>query len=194
MATSSSAPLSRVTTLLRAPHAGWAAIAADPPSSRIVLLRVAAPLAALAAAGPALGRALFGESVLGTVYRPPLPATLIDFLIAFASILAGLQILALTVDRCAAAFGGTRAFERALVLVTFSAAPLLLAAACTILPGLWWVALAGLYAIPLLVFGLPPMMRCPPDRATAYATVVVVTALVIFLVALALSACLGQLT
>ncbi|MBU6374039.1 MAG: YIP1 family protein [Alphaproteobacteria bacterium] len=180
-------------TLLRTPAAGWAEIARDPPPPRAVALQVLAPLAALAAACPALGRAVFGETALGVTYRPSLVETMLGFVVSAVLILGGAALTAMVVDRCAPAFEGKRSFPRAFALVAFAITPALLAAALTFVPALWPLALAGLYAIPLLVFGLPPMMQCPPDRATAYATVVVVAALVIVLVAAALSACVGQL-
>lgn len=183
----------RIATVLRTPRTAWAAIAADPPPPRTVLLTVLAPLAALAAACPALGRAVFGETALGVTYRPPLVETLVGILVAMLLILGAAAATAALVDRCAPAFEGRRSFARAFALVGFSLTPALLGAALTIVPALWPFALVGLYAVPLLVVGLPAMMQCPPDRATAYATVVVTAALVILLVAAALSACVGQI-
>lgn len=182
----------RLVTLLRTPATGWAEIARDPPPPRTVALRVLAPLAALAAACPALGRAVFGETALGVTYRPPLAETIIGVIVSMVLILGGAALAAAIVDRCAPAFEGHRSFPRAFALVGFAITPALLATALTIVPALWPLALAGLYAIPLLLLGLPPMMRCPPDRATAYATVVVIAALVILLVAATLAACVGQ--
>lgn len=186
-------PIGRVLTLLRTPRTAWADIAADPPAPRAMLLSVLAPLAALAAGLPALGHAVFGETARGVTYHPPLVETLVGIVVAMLLILGAAAATAALVDRCAPAFEGRRSFARAFALVGFSLTPALLGAALTIVPALWPFALAGLYAVPLLVLGLPAMMQCPPDRATVYATVVVIGALVILLVAAALSACVGQI-
>jgi hypothetical protein len=191
----SSFAFSTLVTLMRTPRAGWAAIAAaPPPSARAVLVGCLGPLAVLAAACPALGRALFGETALGVTYRPPLAETVLGFALTTVLILAGLAFAAFVADSTAPAFRGERSFDRAFVLVGLSAVPALLATTVNIAPALWPLTLAGLYSIPLLVTGLPVMMRCPPDRATAYATVLVVCAAVALLVALALSACVATLT
>ena len=184
--------LARVIALLRTPRDSWRVLAAETPAPRALMMGLVAPLALAAAAIPALMRLAFGESVLGTVYRPPI----VDVVFAiFAGAVLGLSAVAAvaaTIDRLAPAFEGERSFARAFALAAYASTPGFAAAILAAIPGLWFAAGLGLYAIWLLYVGLPVMMRCPPDRGVAYATTATIAAFVGLGVAAALTACVAQ--
>jgi len=187
------AALRRICAILRTPAAGWRALAADPPAPRAALIFYAAPLAALAAFCPAIGRLAFGEAVLSQVYRPPVIETLVGALLAAIFSVAGLAALAAAIAAIAERFEGKADYPRALALCVFAAAPAFLAGIPLIVPALWPVAFAGLYAVVLLRAGLAPMMRCPPDRAGAFCVVAVTIALTLVVLFAAIGGLARQL-
>ena len=184
--------LVRLVALLRTPSEIWRALAAETPAPRALMIGLVAPLALAAAAFPALVRLAFGESVLGTIYRPPIVDVVFAIVAGAILGLAAVAAVAATIDRLAPAFEGERSFARAFALAAYASAPAFTAAILAAIPGLWIAAGIGLYAVWLLYLGLPIMMRCPPDRSLAYATTATIAALVALGVAAALTACVAH--
>jgi uncharacterized membrane protein len=82
----------------------------------------------------------------------------------------------------------TQAFK----VAVYSYTPAWIAGVLHVLPMLGTlVLLAGLYGLYLLYLGLPPLMKCPKDKAVAYAAVIIVCAIVMSVVIGALGGLIG---
>jgi Yip1 domain len=99
--------------------------------------------------------------------------------LGYVCVLAGVYALALAINALAPLFGGERDEDQALRLSAYALTPSFLADATGALPGLAWTSVLGLYAIVLVVIGLPRLMRCAADRALGYgaSTAVVMAAI-----------------
>jgi hypothetical protein len=74
-------------------------------------------------------------------------------------------------------------------LAAYAATASWLAGVFTLVPGLSFLSILGLYSLYLLYIGAPILMKVPADRALSYTAVVIVVGIVIALVAAALATC-----
>ena len=174
--------LARATGIVARPAAEWLAIAAEPVGSFVVLTHYAAPLAAIGAVALFLGQVAIGLAVpmIGIV-RASLLAGIVTAAILFAFSILAVVALGALVNALAPRFGGERNGSRAFKLAVYSHTPVWLAGIAYAVPwiGFLWLA-AGLYAVYLAILGLPVMMRCPKERAPAYAITAGVCGFVLF--------------
>ena len=163
--------VARAKGIVTRPAAEWAAIAAEPISSFEVLTGYAAPLAAIGAVALFIGQVLIGLSVplIGIVRASALTAIATGVLLFALSLLVVIA-LGLIVNLLAPRFGGERNGARAFKVAAYSHTPIWLAGIAYALPwiGFLWI-IAGLYGLFIGMRGLPVMMRCPKERAPAYA-------------------------
>jgi len=117
---------------------------------------------------PALVKLAVALAGKGALSVRPLPVKLSGALLDYVCALAGVYVLALAVNGLAPYFGGERDEDRALRLCAYALTPSFVAGATSALPGLAWSSVLGLYAIMLVVIGLPRLMRCDEKRALAY--------------------------
>jgi len=101
-------------------------------------------------------------------------------LVGFALALVLVFVVSLVVNALAPSFGGQKNPVNALKLVAYAHTPKFIGGLLMILPVLApLVLLFSLYGLYLLFLGLPPLMKCPRDKAPVYTLVVVVIAIVL---------------
>jgi hypothetical protein len=175
---------SRATRICLNPSAEWPVIAQEhtPPST--LMTGYVMPLAAIGAVAGFIGGSLVGVSLpfIGR-YRIPISSGVAGAIFAFVMAVVGVFILSLIINALAPTFGAEKNSSQALKVAVYSYTPAWLAGAFQILPALAILGiLAGLYGLYLLYLGLPPLMKCPPDKAMGYTAVVVVCAVVLTVV------------
>jgi hypothetical protein len=174
----------RATRICLTPSAEWPVIAQENTPASTLITGYVMPLAAIGAIAGLIGGSLVGMSLpfVGR-YRVPISSGIVAAVFAFAMAIAGVFILSLIINALAPTFGAEKNQAQALKVAVYSYTPAWLAGALQILPVLGVLGiLAGLYALYLLYLGLPPLMKCPADKAIAYTAVVVVCAIVLFVV------------
>jgi len=183
----------RVKNILFKPRAEWEVIDHEPAGIAGLYFRHVIPLAAIPALATLIGSLLFGYSVLGVTYRPPLASTLISALVQYGLTLAGVFVLALVIDMLAPKFDATANKVRAFKVAAYSATAMWVAGIFGLVPALSKLSVLGLYSLYLLYLGLPRLMRAPQDKAFSYTAVVVVVMIAVGLVIGMLTAPIARL-
>jgi hypothetical protein len=97
-------------------------------------------------------------------------------------------VLALIVNALAPTFGGTKNQVQALKLVAYGCTAGFLGGIFSLIPMLGILGLvAACYSIYLIYTGIAVLMRCPPDKAGVYTTVVIVCAIIAGIILAAVS-------
>lgn len=183
----------RIKNILLAPKMEWPAIAAEPTSIANLYTGYVIPLAAFSALMSFLRLSVIGISMpFGGTIRTPIVSGLVAMVVSFGFGLLGLYLFALIVNVLAPTFGGQRDLRQAVKVAAYTATPVWIASVVGLLPtglaGLLQLA-AAIYAIYLLVLGLPPLMQSP--RAGGYTVAVLICGLLMGLVLGAISAVFG---
>lgn len=173
--------ISRLRNIALAPREEWPVIAAEAATPASIYTGYLLLLAAVPAVIGLLDAAVFGYSVpfLGTV-RLGFGAALQNAAVSYVASLAGVYVFALIVNALAPTFGGQKDSLAALKVAAYSASIGMVAGVAQIVPWIGGlVALAGAaYGAYVLYLGLPPTMKCPQEKAAAYAAVSILVALV----------------
>jgi len=174
--------ITRAKSILLTPKTEWPVIAAEPATTVGIYTGYILVLAALPALCQLIKLAVLGYSMpfLGTVHVGTAFALEMAIRIYLGSII-GCFVLALIVNALAPSFGGQKDSVQALKVVAYSYTASWVAGIAVLLPALGiLIMLVGLiYGIYLLYLGLPPTMKCPPEKAGAYTAVTLVCALII---------------
>ena len=183
----------RIKNILLAPKTEWPAIAAEPTSIANLYTGYVIPLAAFSALMSFLRLSVIGISMpFGGTIRTPIVGGLVAMVVSFGFGLLGLYLFALIVNALAPTFGGQRDLRQAVKVAAYTATPVWIASVVGLLPtGLASLVqlAAAIYAIYLLVLGLPHLMQSP--RAGGYTVAVLICGLLMGLVLGALSAVVG---
>ena len=142
----------------------WRVIAGEPSDTRWLFANYVAILAAI----PALC-GLIGWILVGLPLGTSILIALVRYVLSFVAV----YLVALIIDALAPTFDGEKNFENALKLAVYSAAPFWLAGVFLLIPRLEFLRILGLYGIYLLWLGLPPLMRAPQQKSTAYTGAIV---------------------
>lgn len=183
----------RVKNILLKPKAEWEVIDQEPASIAGIYFKHVIPLAAIPALATLIGSLVFGYSLLGVTYRPPLVPTLISALVQYGLTLAGVFVLALVIDMLAPKFEATANKVQAFKVAAYSATAAWVAGIFGLVPALSMLTILGLYSLYLLYLGLPRLMRAPQEKALSYTAVVVVVMIAIGLVIGLLTAPLARM-
>lgn len=168
--------ISRVVAMLLAPGRTWDAIAEAPAAPRALVLRYAAPLAAIPAVFGVVGALAFGFNIANIGVHMRLEGLVLGAVAGFVLTLAAVWALAVFIDVAAPVFGGVRGRETALNLTVYAATASWVGGLAEVYPsvGIPVGILAGLYSLYTLYLGLPKMMRIPEERRlTAFAAVLI---------------------
>lgn len=168
--------ISRAVAMLLAPGRTWDAIAEAPGEPRALILRYAAPLAAIPAVCGVAGAVIFGFNIANIGVHMSFLGLVLGAAVGYALTLGAVWALAVFVDLTAPAFGGVRDGENALNLVVYAATASWVGGLAEIYPSLGIPVgiLAGLYSLYALYLGLPQMMGIPETRRlTAFAAVLI---------------------
>lgn len=163
----------RVKAIITTPKTEWPVIATEPGDAGYLFPNYVAILAAIPAVCGLIGAVLLGVPILFA-----LVGAVLKYLLTFVAI----YIVAMIVDALAPTFGGQKNFSSALKVTVYSYTPYWLAGIFTLIPGLRFLTILGLYGLYLLYLGLPPLIRCPEDKAIGYAATIVVCAIVLIIV------------
>ena len=191
------APLvTRVKNILVSPKTEWPRIEAEPATIGGIYRSYVAILAAIPPLATLIGSLLFGYSLLGITYRPPVGTAVATAAISYALSLVGVYVLALAIEALAPTFGGTKDRVRAFKVAAYSSTPAWVAGIFMLLPTLGMIAgLFGLYGLYLLYVGLPTLMKSPPEKSVGYVVAAIVAAILVYIVVGAVAgALLGALT
>ncbi len=180
--------LSRAYGLFRDPVGEWEQISREQTNVPSILLGYVAPLAAIQPICNLIGTYVFGIDS----YRPEFSAAVIGAVLAFVGFVALSFILGLLINAVAENFDGDRNDLAAQKVAAYSLTPFLLAGFAWLWPPLAWVSFIafGLTAY-LLYRGLTVLMKAPEDRAVSYMLSVTAATIVVFIILLALSSCVG---
>src|SRR4051794_33306361 len=171
--------IARVRSILLSPKTEWPVIAAEPATTASLYTGYVLLLAAVPAICQFLKLAVFGYSMpfLGPMHVSVGFALSAALRIYIAS-LVGTFLMTLIVNALAPNFGGQKDSVQALKVVAYSYTASWIASIGILLPYLGVLILfAGLvYGIYLLYLGLPPTMKCPPQKAGGYTAVTLICA------------------
>jgi hypothetical protein len=172
----------RARDIILRPAQEWPLIEREPGTVGSVFVPYALILAAISPLAGLIGGQLFGYSLGFFSWRPPLGGAVAYALVSYALSLASVYILALIVDALAPNFGGIKNQVNAVKLAVYSWTAAWLAGIFALFPPLAILSLVGLYSLYLLYSGLPVMMKCPRDKASGYAAVVIGLAIILWIV------------
>jgi hypothetical protein len=173
----------RVKNIVLTPKTEWPVIAAEPATVPGLYKGYIAILAAIPAVANFIKGSLIGHSVFGVTFRVPFFSGLMGAVLSYVLSLAAVYVMALVADALAPTFNGEKNPMQALKVVAYAASAAWIAAIALIVPGVGpLIYLVGaLYSIPLLYWGLPVLMKCPPGKAAGYAALIFVCGFVLSL-------------
>jgi hypothetical protein len=174
--------ITRVKSILLTPKTEWPVIAAEPATMISIYTGYILLLAAVPAVCQFLKLAVFGYSMpfLGTMHVGTTFALEAAIRIYLGSVV-GAFIMSLIINALAPSFGGQKNSVQALKVVAYSYTASWIAGIAVLLPALGvLVMFVGLiYGIYLLYLGLPPTMKCPPEKAAGYTAVTLICAIIL---------------
>jgi hypothetical protein len=175
--------IDRTKNILLKPKTEWPVIAAEPDSLSGLYKGYIAILAAIPVLADFVRGSLIGYSEFGVSFRVPFSSGLLNAILGYVLGLAAVYVMALIVDALAPAFGGQKNRMQAIKVVAYAWSAVWVAASGSIIPWLGWlIYLAGaVYSIMLLYWGLPVMMRCPPEKTGGYTALTYVCGLALSL-------------
>ena len=138
-------------------------------------------LVALLATFPPVSAFIFGHR-FADISLGTLTARVITGMIVGCTLsLGGAYLLARIIDALAPKFGGTKNMNQALRVAIISTSAFWLAHVISMMTGLRFIELIGLYGIYALYAGLPVSMKLPKTEAIPYANIIVIVAIAISL-------------
>ncbi len=182
-ASSASGVIERAKNIILKPRETWIAIDGEPATTQSIYVPYVLLLAAIGPLAGFIGGQVFGITVFGVTYHPPLVGALVSAIVTYGLALATVFILSLVIDALAPSFGGQKNQIQALKVAAYSATAGWLAGIFSLIPALAAIGvLLSLYGLYLLYVGLPILMKAPQDKALGYTVVVIVVAVVLFLI------------
>lgn len=172
----------RIQGLLLKPRHEWSVIAGERTSISALMLSYVAVIAAIPVLAQMIGMLVFGVSVLGVTYRPPIMTTLTTALGQYVLSLIAVGVVAVMIDVLAPKFGGRRNLTQAFKVAAYGSTAAWLAGATALVPAISFLAILGAYSLYLLYLGLPVLMEAPKEKALAYTAIVVILAGLLFVV------------
>jgi hypothetical protein len=174
----SSGLIERIKGIILKPDVEWAVIDAEPATVASLYQGYILILAAIGPVAGFLHGVLFGYSVAGFSYRPSFMGALSSAVVQYVLGLVMVFIVALIIDALAPTFQGQKSQIQALKLVAYSSTASWLCGIFSLIPGLGFLGILGLYSIWLFWRGLPVMMKSPPEKSLAYTAVIIVIGII----------------
>src|SRR5262249_4493912 len=138
-----------------------------------------------------IGSALFGANIAGQVVRPRFDEAIISAIVSFGVSILLVYLLGILIETLAENFDGQRDALSAQKVAAYSMTPAFLSGIFSPWPPLWWLSIIAIgMAAYLLYRGLPPLMKCPEDRAQGYAATIAIAGLVAFLILFGTTSCI----
>ncbi|MDD3800157.1 MAG: Yip1 family protein, partial [Novosphingobium sp.] len=180
----------RAKAIILQPKTEWPVIAGESETTASILKSYVLPLAAIGPLATLIGGQLFGYGALFVRYRPGLMTALTSAVVSYVMTIIGVFVLAWIANFLAPKFAGTESKTGAFKLVAYSMTAGWLAGIFSLFPALSILGIVGLYSLYLFYVGAPALMNVPGDKAPGYTAVTVVCAIVLGLIASAISAAL----
>jgi hypothetical protein len=179
--------IGRVRGMLLAPRTEWLRVGRESTTSARLFLGYVMPLAGLAAL---VALARFSRTV-----HPPLAGVLVMVALTLGFEILTVFVVAQIINLIVVFFRGVPNRGQALKVATYAFTPLWVGAVFIALPALSVPVLfvAGLYHTYLMYLGLKVLMKSPRDRALGYATTVVLSSVILYIVFTQISAGLGEI-
>ena len=180
--------IARAWGIIRHPRRTWRAIAVEKTSARALFARYVLILCALNPICFTVGRLVFGEQALGTLYKPPVLAAVIEALVSYGLALAAVYVLALLIELLAPPFGGLRDRLAAFKLAAYSGTAGWLASVFYLYPQVGALALVGvIFNLYLLYSGAEILIKTSGRRTLGYIALVVVCYAVLMMLVISLA-------
>jgi hypothetical protein len=183
----------RAKAIILTPKQEWAKIDAEPASIGGIFTGYVVILAAIGPVAGFIGGQVFGHGMMGFSWRPTLLGGLSMAIVSYVLSLVSVFLLAFIIDALAPSFGGQKDKLKAFKVAAYAATASWLAGVFSLIPSLSMLGILGLYSLYLLYTGLPILMKAPEEKATGYTVVTVIAAILLSLVAAALTAPVGGL-
>jgi hypothetical protein len=173
----------RVKAILLTPKSEWLVIEREPGDPAYLFTNYVAILAAIPAVCGFIGTSIVGVSLpIGGTVRVGIVAGIVSAVVQYLLAFAMVYVVGLIIDALAPTFNGQKNQPNAMKLAVYSMTPAWLAGIFSLIPGLRFLGVLGLYGLYLLWLGLPPLMKAPAEKSIGYAAAVVVCAIVISIV------------
>lgn len=185
--------IQRVINILTKPKEEWLIIETEQPDTMKLIGGYALILALIPAVSALIKYGIIGSTFMGFTTRS-LGSGIQAGLIQLLSAIIGVYLLAWVIDQLASSFESGKNFGRSLQLAVYASTPqwvagilLLLSTSISMI-----ILLFGLYAIYLLLVGLPVLKKTPKDKVVGYVVLTIIAMVVIRLVlTMILAAILG---
>ncbi|MGV3481371.1 MAG: Yip1 family protein [Sphingobium sp.] len=180
--------IERTKAILLQPKAEWERIDTEPMTVAGIYRAHVIPLAAIPAVCTAIGSLVLGHSMFGITYRPSVAGAVTGAAVSYALTLLGVYVLAVIIDALAPNFNATPNRIQAFKVAAYSWTASWVAGIFGLIPALAWLSLLGIYGLFLLYLGLRRLMKAPEEKALGYTALTVVAAIVLAIVASAITA------
>ena len=174
----------RVKAILLRPREEWRAIEGEPADLKTLYSNYLCMLALIPAFSTFICSTFVGVEMPNGLVKLSIGGGLLCAVYSYFMVLAIVYIAALVTDWQAPTFGGQKNFGSALKLSVYSNTPYCLASVFSMIPGLNFLVLAGLYGLYLFYLGAPILMKSKPG-SIAYPALVFV---IVFIAGLPLGA------
>jgi hypothetical protein len=183
--------VNRVSNILIKPKVEWPVINNEQPNTMKLIFGYAFILALLPALVSFIKYGIIGISYMGYTSRS-IATGIQTGLVQLLSAVIGVYVLALIIDMLAPSFDSQKNFGRSLQLAVYSSTPQWIAGILVIfsVKASVLIGLLSLYAIYLLVTGMPVIKQTPKEKVAGY---VIVTIIVMILLSLLLALILGAI-
>lgn len=178
----------RAKAIILRPNSEWPVIAGESTPTADILKSYVLPLAAIGPVASFIGGQVFGYGTLFVHYRPGLMSSLTTAVLTYVMGVIMIFVLAWIANFLAPKFAGVENRAAAFKLVAFSMTAGWVAGIFSLIPALSILGIVGLYSLYLFFAGAPVLMKVPEDKAPVYTVVTVVCAIVLGVVASALTA------
>ncbi|MHA4836791.1 Yip1 family protein [Sphingopyxis sp. MSC1_008] len=176
--------IQRAKDILLKPKETWPVIAAEPATVQSIYVPYVLALAAIGPLAGLIGGQLFGLTMFGVTYRPPLVSALVSAIISYGLSLATIFVLALVIDALAPSFGGQKNQVQALKVAAYTGTAGWVGGIFGLIPALSPIGLLfALYGLYILYLGLPMLMKAPEEKALGYTVVVVLVVIALLILA-----------
>jgi len=169
----------RVKGILLSPSSEWDRIEQEPATVGGLFTGYVCILAAIPAVAGLIGGQVFGHGAFGVSIKPSLPLAIGVAVMGYVGALVMTFVLGMVIDGLAPSFGAEKSRVQAFKVAAYSGTAGWVTGVFQLIPMLGAIALLGaLYGCWLLYLGLPRVMKAPAEKATGYAVVTILIAIV----------------
>jgi Yip1 domain len=170
--------VARVIGILLTPTTEWKIIAEERDDLSYRLNIYIAILAAIPAVAGFIGFSAVGVVIpSGATVRVPVLSGLLGAVFGYVMAFVAVYALAVITNLIARRFAAQKDFSAALRLIVYAYTPVWVTGVFLLVPGLWFLAVLGIYGFYPLRQGLPILMKAPEEQSQLYAATILSCAL-----------------